>query len=115
MQVVKAPMGASPRGLLHFFMSFPSSSHSFLNLFFNVLFLYSFIIDVQLIYNVVLVLGIQKSDSLIHAYIPYFQIPFHLLFFSRSVVSDSLRLHGLQHVRLSFLHHLQEPAQTHVH
>ena len=35
--------------------------------------------------------------------------------FSHSVVSDSLRPHGLKHTRLSYLHHLPELAQTHVH
>ena len=35
--------------------------------------------------------------------------------FSRSVVSDSLRPHGLQHAWLPVLHHLSELAQTHVH
>ena len=35
--------------------------------------------------------------------------------FSHSVVSDSLRPHGLQHARLPVLHHLSELAQTHVH
>ena len=34
---------------------------------------------------------------------------------SRSVVSDSLWPHGLQHSRLPVLHHLPELAQTHVH
>ena len=38
-----------------------------------------------------------------------------LLVFSRSVMSDSLRPCGLQHSRLSVLHHLLELAQTHVH
>ena len=32
-----------------------------------------------------------------------------------SVLSDSLRPHGLQHARLPVLHHLPEFAQTHVH
>ena len=35
--------------------------------------------------------------------------------FSRSVMSDSLRPHGLQHARLPCLPQLQELAQTHVH
>ena len=35
--------------------------------------------------------------------------------FSRSVVSDSLRPHGLQHASLPFPHHLLEFAQVHVH
>ena len=35
--------------------------------------------------------------------------------FSRSVVSDSLRPHGLQHARLPCNHQLPELAQTHVH
>ena len=35
--------------------------------------------------------------------------------FSRSVVSDSLRPHGLQHTGLPFYHQLLELAQTHVH
>ena len=38
-----------------------------------------------------------------------------LLSFSRSVVFDSLWLHGLQHARLPVLHYLLEFAQTHVH
>ena len=37
------------------------------------------------------------------------------LLFSCSVVSDSLRPHGLQHARLPVLHHLPELAQTDVH
>ena len=37
------------------------------------------------------------------------------LFFSHSVLSDSLRPHGLQHTRPPCLHHLPELAQTHVH
>ena len=35
--------------------------------------------------------------------------------FSRSVMSDSLRPHGLQHTGLPFYHQLLELAQTHVH
>ena len=35
--------------------------------------------------------------------------------FSHSVVSDSLRPHGLQHVRLPVHHQLPEFTQTHVH
>ena len=35
--------------------------------------------------------------------------------FSRSVVSDSLQPHGLQHVGFPILLHLLELAQTHVH
>ena len=35
--------------------------------------------------------------------------------FSHSVVSDSLRPHGLQHGKLPVHHQLLEPAQTHVH
>ena len=35
--------------------------------------------------------------------------------FSRSVMSDSFRLHGLQHARLPVHHHLPESTQTHVH
>ena len=38
-----------------------------------------------------------------------------LLLFSRSVMSDSWHLHGLQHARLSDLHYLPELSQTHVH
>ena len=37
-----------------------------------------------------------------------------VLFFSRSVVSDSLRSHGLQHARLP-CPHIREFVQTHVH
>ena len=35
--------------------------------------------------------------------------------FSRSVISDPLRPHGLQHARLPVQHQLPEIAQTHVH
>jgi len=35
--------------------------------------------------------------------------------FSRSVVSDSLQLHGLQHATLPVHHQLLKPTQTHVH
>ena len=35
--------------------------------------------------------------------------------FSHSVLSDSLRPHGLQHTRLPCLHYLLESAQTNVH
>ena len=38
-----------------------------------------------------------------------------LVLFSRSVVSYSLRLHGLQQARLSVIHHLPEFAQTQIH
>ena len=38
-----------------------------------------------------------------------------LLLFSRLLMSDSLRAHGLQHARLPFLHRLLELAQIHVH
>ena len=38
-----------------------------------------------------------------------------LLLFSRSLMSDSLWPHGLQHARLPVLHYLLEFAQTHVH
>ena len=38
----------------------------------------------------------------------------HLLLFSRSVLSDVLRPHGLQHTRLPVLHHLPRFTQTHV-
>ena len=38
-----------------------------------------------------------------------------LLLFSRSVMSNSLRPHGLQHARLPVHHQLPELAQTHVH
>ena len=38
-----------------------------------------------------------------------------LLLFSRSVMSDSLWPHGLQHAQLPVLHHLSKPAQTHIH
>ena len=34
---------------------------------------------------------------------------------SRSVMSDSLQPHGLQHARLPVLHQLPELTQTHVH
>ena len=38
-----------------------------------------------------------------------------LLLFSRSVMSGSLRPHGLQHAKPPVLHYLREFAQTHVH
>ena len=38
-----------------------------------------------------------------------------LLLFSHSIVSDSLRPHGLQHARPPCPHHLPELAQTHIH
>ena len=38
-----------------------------------------------------------------------------LLLFSRSVVSDSLPCHGLQHTKLPVLHYLPELPQIHVH
>ena len=38
-----------------------------------------------------------------------------LLFFVRSVMSDSLQPHGLQHSRLPVFHYLLEFAQIHVH
>ena len=38
-----------------------------------------------------------------------------LVLFSRSVVSYSLRPHGLQHTNLSVIHHLPKFAQTQVH
>ena len=41
-------------------------------------------------------------------------IEVNLLLFTHSVVSDSLRPHGLQHTRLP-VHHLLQLAQTHVH
>ena len=43
------------------------------------------------------------------------QIQFQYLLFSRSVVSDSLWPHGLQHARLPVHHHLPELAHTHDH
>ena len=39
----------------------------------------------------------------------------HSVQFSHSVLSDSLPLHGLQHVRLPVYHQLPELAQTHIH
>ena len=42
-------------------------------------------------------------------------INYLLLFFSHSVLSDSLQPHGLQHSRFLALHHLLELAQTHDH
>ena len=61
-------------------------------------------IEVQLISNAVLVSGIQQSDSVIHIYMHTCIL---LLFsnivrsdqISRSVMSDSLRPHELQHTR----------------
>ena len=38
-----------------------------------------------------------------------------LLLFNHTVMSDSLRRHGLQDARLPAFHHLQELAQTYVH
>ena len=38
-----------------------------------------------------------------------------LLLFSRSVKSNSLRPHGLQHTSFLVLHHIPELAQTRVH
>ena len=38
----------------------------------------------------------------------------YLLLFSHSVVSDSLRPHGLQHPDFPVLHYLLEFAQTHI-
>ena len=43
------------------------------------------------------------------------QSPLLVLLFSRSVMSDSLRPHGLQPAGFPVLHHLPELAQTHVH
>ena len=40
---------------------------------------------------------------------------FHLLLFNHSVVSDSLRPRGRSTPGFPVLHHLPEPAQTHVH
>ena len=42
-------------------------------------------------------------------------LPLLLLLFSRSVVSDSLRPHGLQHAGFPVLHHHPEFVQIHVH
>ena len=54
-----------------------------------------FSIKVWLINNTVLVSGIQHSDSI------FLQIILHLkLLFNHSVMSNSLRCHGLQHTRL---------------
>ena len=39
----------------------------------------------------------------------------YLLLFSQSVLSDSLRPHGLHMPDIPILHHLLELAQTHVH
>ena len=63
----------------------------------------------------------QESDTMLlsspewapRTWLPNLQ-KFSLLL-SRSVVSDSLRPHWLQHARLPILHHLPELAQTHVH
>ena len=51
---------------------------------------------------------------------PLSQTPYSLpsissIQFSRSVLSDSLPPHGLQHARLPVLHQLLKLAQTHVH
>ena len=39
----------------------------------------------------------------------------NMLLFTHSVMSNSLRPHGLQHTRLPFIHHLPKLAQSHVH
>ena len=36
------------------------------------------------------------------------------LLFTHSIMCDSLQPHGLQHASFPVLHHLPEPAQTHV-
>ena len=51
--------------------------------------------------------------SLFKLLLPWSFLP--LLLFSHSVVSDSLRPHGLQHASFPVLHCLPEFAQTHVH
>ena len=55
-----------------------------------------FLIEVQLINNIVLVSGVQQSDSVIHISFFFFKFlfPFRLLLFSHQVVSDSLQPHG---------------------
>ena len=45
----------------------------------------------------------------------YFWYQCHLLFFSHSLMSDTLWSCGLQHTGFSVIHHLLELAQTHVH
>ena len=49
-----------------------------------------------MINNIVLVSGVQQSDSVIHISIFFFKFlfPFRLLLFSHQVVSDSLQPHG---------------------
>ena len=55
------------------------------------------------------------NKLLLSSGLPY-SITINMLLFSRSVVSDSLQPHGLQHTRLSCPSlHLLELAQTHVH
>ena len=57
-------------------------------------------------------LGVGGAESFSLLIMPW---SFLLMLFSRSVMSDSLRPHGLQHARLPVLHHLPELAQTHIH
>ena len=60
-------------------------------------------IGVQLIYNVLLVSGVQQNDSVKHIHIStLFQIlfPYRCFVLSCSIVSDSLQPHGLQPTRL---------------
>ena len=62
-------------------------------------------IGVQLIYNVVLVSGVQQNDSVKHIHIStLFQIlfPYRCFVLSCSIVSDSLQPHGLQPTRLLY-------------
>ena len=63
--------------------------------------IYLFYTGVQLIYHVVLVSGIQDSDSVIHTCISqyFFRILFSYVL-SRSVMFDSFCSHGLQPARL---------------
>ena len=71
----------------------------------TVSFFFLFKVEVQLIYNIVLVLAIQQSESGIYTffsdYFPLYVYPQDVfLCVSRSVMSDSLRPHRLQPTRL---------------
>ena len=51
-------------------------------------------IEVQLIYNVVLITAVQQSDSVVHVYVLFFSYSSHIVH-TCSVVSNSVRPHGL--------------------
>ena len=58
----------------------------------------------------------ENSEQKIIAYMHMYRVQAYRcsIQFSRSVMSDSLLPHGLQHARLPVHHQLQKPAQTHV-